>query len=64
MSAAWRPIPSPCIKVCVIDTQSSLCKGCHRTLREIAAWGSMPDEMREGIMAALPERAAAAKAKR
>lgn len=48
----------------MIDPQSSLCQGCHRTLREIAAWGSMPDEMRDGIMAALPDRAAAARAKR
>jgi predicted Fe-S protein YdhL (DUF1289 family) len=56
MSAAWRPIETPCIKVCVLDPVSGFCTGCKRTLREIAAWGSMPDEMRAGIMADLPRR--------
>jgi predicted Fe-S protein YdhL (DUF1289 family) len=62
MSAAWRPVPSPCIKVCVLDPHSGLCQGCHRSLREIAAWGSMPDAERDAVMAALPARAAEAKA--
>lgn len=51
-----RPIESPCVKVCVIDPPSGLCLGCKRSLREIAAWGSMTDEMRERIMAELPVR--------
>lgn len=57
MSAAWRPIASPCIKVCVIEPASQLCTGCKRTLREIAAWGSLSEAMRNEIMAALPGRA-------
>jgi len=56
MSAARRPIETPCIKVCVLDPASGFCTGCRRTLREIAAWGSMPDEMRSKIMADLPAR--------
>ncbi|HWA89654.1 MAG TPA: DUF1289 domain-containing protein [Rhizomicrobium sp.] len=47
---------SPCIKVCVIDPASRLCKGCGRTLDEIARWGGMTDGERARIMAALPER--------
>lgn len=58
MSAARQPIETPCIKVCVLDPASGFCTGCHRTLREIAAWGSMPPEMRAKIMAELPNRAA------
>ena len=61
MSAAWRPVPSPCIKVCVLDPHSGLCQGCHRSLREIAAWGSMADAARDAIMADLPARAARTK---
>ena len=38
-----RPIPSPCVSVCRIDTASGLCVGCLRTLDEIAAWGSLAD---------------------
>jgi predicted Fe-S protein YdhL (DUF1289 family) len=47
---------SPCVKICVIDPPSGLCHGCKRSLREIAAWGSMTDEMRARIMAELPQR--------
>ncbi|WEF24079.1 DUF1289 domain-containing protein [Paracoccus sp. S3-43] len=49
-------IESPCIKVCVIDPASGLCTGCLRTLDEIAAWGSLPDDDRRRIMAELPAR--------
>ncbi len=29
---------SPCVKVCEIDHSSGLCRGCWRTLDEIAGW--------------------------
>jgi Predicted Fe-S protein len=29
---------SPCTGVCTIDPVSALCRGCARTLDEIAAW--------------------------
>lgn len=53
-------IESPCIKVCVMDATSELCRGCGRTLAEIGAWSSMPDSARRAIMTALPERMRAA----
>lgn len=35
---------SPCINVCVLD-EHDCCKGCRRTVREIARWSRMsPDE--------------------
>jgi predicted Fe-S protein YdhL (DUF1289 family) len=35
---------SPCIDVCVLD-EHDCCKGCRRTVTEIARWGRMgPDE--------------------
>lgn len=54
--SGFRHIPTPCVKVCVIEPTSALCRGCKRSLREIAAWGSMPDEMRERIMGELAAR--------
>lgn len=54
---------SPCIKVCVIDPPSGYCLGCKRSLREIASWGSMPDTMRERIMAELTGRTIAGSAR-
>lgn len=54
-------IETPCIKVCVMDSASGLCRGCGRTLDEIARWGSMSDRERETIMATLATRLAEAK---
>jgi hypothetical protein len=50
------PIKTPCIKVCVVDGESGLCLGCHRTLHEVAAWARYSDAEREAIMAELPAR--------
>ena len=33
--------PSPCIKVCIVDPRSGLCRGCGRTLAEIAQLDSL-----------------------
>ena len=49
-------IETPCIKVCVIDPASGLCRGCGRTLDEIALWGSMSGEERRRIMGELMGR--------
>lgn len=56
------PVSSPCIKVCAVSGQSGLCIGCGRTLKEIAAWGSLSEAERRAIMAELPRRLAEAKA--
>ncbi|WP_341990165.1 DUF1289 domain-containing protein [Azorhizobium sp. AG788] len=52
------PIPSPCIKVCVVDPISSLCIGCGRSLQEIGGWVGFSAQRRDAVMAALPERLA------
>jgi uncharacterized protein len=31
-------VPSPCVKVCEIDACSGYCRGCYRTMAEIAGW--------------------------
>lgn len=36
---------SPCVRLCGLDSESGLCRGCLRTLPEITGWGkSSPDE--------------------
>ncbi|PCF97133.1 DUF1289 domain-containing protein [Vreelandella nigrificans] len=52
MSTPARPL-SPCIQICQIEPVTSrdqrracqrrVCKGCGRTLDEIACWGSMTE---------------------
>ncbi|WP_300574609.1 DUF1289 domain-containing protein [Phenylobacterium sp.] len=56
MTTPPAPIKTPCIKVCVIDGQSSLCLGCFRTLAEVAGWARLSPEDREAVMAELPSR--------
>lgn len=51
-----KAIATPCIKVCIVDPESSLCLGCHRTLMEIAGWSRLAEEERERLMAELPGR--------
>jgi uncharacterized protein len=53
-------ISSPCNKVCAVDPRSGLCRGCGRTLDEIARWGSLPEAERRRIMGELAERMSAA----
>lgn len=57
-TAPPRPIPTPCVKVCIVDGESGLCLGCFRTLKEIAAWAKFPADTRDQIMEALPGRKA------
>ncbi len=59
-----RPRPSemesPCLKICVMEPGSKLCRGCGRTIEEIAAWSTMNAGERRRIMSSLPARLAAA----
>ncbi|HVV78425.1 MAG TPA: DUF1289 domain-containing protein [Pseudolabrys sp.] len=57
--AAENPIESPCVKICTLDTHAGLCRGCGRTLAEIAGWVRMTGAERKRIMAELPARLAA-----
>jgi len=49
-------VKSPCINVCVIDPKVGLCKGCARTLDEIARWAAMSDAEQEAVLHALKRR--------
>jgi predicted Fe-S protein YdhL (DUF1289 family) len=49
-------IVSPCIGVCIIDPESGFCRGCARTIGEIAGWLNFSADERQRIVAALPER--------
>lgn len=51
-------IESPCIKVCAMEPATGLCRGCGRSLDEIAAWTAMPQAARARVMADLPGRLA------
>jgi len=50
--------PSPCTGVCRIDQATGWCKGCARTLAEIADWPRLPAAGRRAVLAKLPGRLA------
>lgn len=54
--------PSPCVQVCVMDPDTGLCRGCLRTLDEIARWGQMRPEEKRATLERLSRRTSPAKA--
>ena len=48
--------PSPCLSVCVMDSDAQTCHGCLRTLDEIARWGSASAEEQHAIWQQLGRR--------
>jgi predicted Fe-S protein YdhL (DUF1289 family) len=49
-------VKSPCVKVCTMDIDRGICKGCLRTLDEIGRWSQMSDAERDAILAQLDKR--------
>ncbi|HEY0975544.1 MAG TPA: DUF1289 domain-containing protein [Solimonas sp.] len=60
MTEAVAPLepPSPCVGVCTLDAQRSLCVGCGRSLREIAEWSSAGAERKRQIVQSAAQRRA------
>jgi len=53
------PLESPCIGVCTIVPESGLCRGCRRTIDEIANWRAMDRTERAHVLVACEARRAA-----
>lgn len=54
---AEDPSPvSPCIGVCLLDAAHGLCRGCARSIDEIAAWNGLAAAEKRRIIAELPAR--------
>ncbi len=49
-------IPSPCVDNCEIEPSTGLCRGCRRTLDEIAGWGGFSDPQRRAVLDRLGAR--------
>ena len=49
-------VPSPCVSICELDVARSRCKGCYRTLQEIAAWGALDDAEKRAVWALIESR--------
>ncbi|AAN51495.1 DUF1289 domain-containing protein [Leptospira interrogans] len=49
-------VRSPCNKICSMNFESGLCKGCFRTLEEICNWSSYSETERENLFVKLKIR--------
>ncbi|MGH6831773.1 MAG: DUF1289 domain-containing protein, partial [Methyloceanibacter sp.] len=49
-------VETPCVNICLLDTETGLCVGCGRSIEEIARWSAMSDAERRAIMRELPAR--------
>ena len=52
--------PSPCLRICIMDPRTRQCRGCLRTVEEIARWYEATPAEKPALIAALAERRAAA----
>lgn len=48
-------VPSPCISVCQLDSESRRCLGCARTIEQIEAWIMLDDRERMAVWAQLAQ---------
>ncbi|MDG1497395.1 MAG: DUF1289 domain-containing protein [Amylibacter sp.] len=66
MDEVWKreEVESPCVKLCIIHTESGLCMGCYRSGLEISKWSIMTAAERQHIMQELPGRAGRVRGKR
>jgi predicted Fe-S protein YdhL (DUF1289 family) len=55
-------IDSPCTKICVVDAERGLCRGCHRTLAEISCWVNCSRAEKLAVLEKVAQRKAAAAA--
>ena len=49
-------VPSPCINVCKMNTQTGLCEGCFRTIDEIVKWSTASNEYKRTVWAEIEKR--------
>jgi uncharacterized protein len=54
-----RSPPSPCLGICLMDPATRRCRGCLRTVEEIAGWYDATPAEKCEILAALETRRAA-----
>jgi predicted Fe-S protein YdhL (DUF1289 family) len=49
-------VPSPCNNVCQLDPDTGYCRGCLRTIEEIAGWVDYSNEEKLAVLERLEER--------
>jgi predicted Fe-S protein YdhL (DUF1289 family) len=55
-AAQPQDVPSPCVNVCQMNPFTGLCRGCFRSLDEIAGWLDFSNSEKTDILKRLAER--------
>jgi predicted Fe-S protein YdhL (DUF1289 family) len=55
-----RSPPSPCLGICLMDPATRHCRGCLRTVEEIAGWYEASPADKRALLAVLAARRATA----
>lgn len=56
VGVSMSKVTSPCVNICRMDADNTLCLGCFRTLDEIAQWSRVADETKLAILTAVAKR--------
>lgn len=56
------PPASPCLGICLMDPRTRTCRGCLRTIEEIAGWYAASGAEKRAILEKLEQRRGAARA--
>lgn len=51
-------VPSPCVSICRMASETALCEGCFRTIPEIAGWRHMSDDEKRAVWVSIDQRVA------
>ena len=49
-------MPSPCTRICVVDDERQVCRGCYRTLDEISRWAGYTHAEKLALLTVLVRR--------
>ncbi len=55
---------SPCLGICLMDPTTRMCRGCLRTITEIAGWYDASPAEKQAILARLAARRASVQERR
>jgi predicted Fe-S protein YdhL (DUF1289 family) len=55
---------SPCLGICLMDPRTRMCRGCLRTIEEIAGWYNASNAEKHAILVRLEARRREAEASR
>ena len=49
-------VDSPCINICILDSDKDLCIGCYRTAEEISKWSFLSNFEKKEVLLRIKSR--------